>query len=214
MVAVQILRKLGVSPAKNNQKPIPVAKCGLAAVIPSRNKSVCGWPFTLMTPFPVLGFPRIVFPAVQLDAVFKMVDSPANGLCFCSGSLSARPDNDSPALVRQFAPRIHAAHLRSTQPLPDGSVDEADHLAGSVNMPSVVQTLQDEQCRRRANHQGDWRIPFRPDHGHAMMNDLEKPPGITPGYSCIGRVCADWPNCAASCAVYVTLRPLGAQSAP
>lgn len=135
-------------------------------------------------PFPVLGLPRIVSRAEDVDAIFRMADSPANGLCFCAGSFSARPDNDLPAMVRQFAPRIHAAHLRSTQRLPDGSFYEAGHLAGSVDMPAVVRALLDEQDRRG----GDRRIPFRPDHGHVMMDDLGKPPGITPGYPCIGRM--------------------------
>lgn len=138
-------------------------------------------------PFSVLGLPRIVSTAADIEAVFKMVDRPANGLCFCTGSFSARADNDLPAMVRRFAPRIHATHLRSTQRMPDGSFFEAGHLAGSVDMPSVVRTLLDEQDRRRADGRADWQLTFRPDHGHTMMDDLQKPAGITPGYSCIGR---------------------------
>jgi mannonate dehydratase len=91
-------------------------------------------------------------------------------------------------MVREFAPRIHAAHLRSTQLMPDGSFYEADHLAGSVDMPAVVGALLDEQDRRRGEGRADWQIAFRPDHGHTMMADLDKPPGITPGYSGIGRM--------------------------
>jgi mannonate dehydratase len=139
-------------------------------------------------PFSVLGLARIVSQAADLAAILQMADSPANGLCFCTGSLGARPDNDLTAMAKRFAPRIHAAHLRSTQRLPDGSFYEADHLAGSVDMPAVVRVLLDEQDRRRAEGRADWRIPFRPDHGHTMMDDLGKPPGITPGYSCIGRM--------------------------
>ena len=139
-------------------------------------------------PFSVLGLPRIVSQASDVEAIFQMVDSPANGLCFCTGSFSARPDNDLPAMVEKFAARIHAAHLRSTQRLPDGSFYEADHLGGSVNMPAVVRRLLDEQDRRRASGRNDSQIPLRPDHGHTMMDDLLKPAGITPGYSCIGRM--------------------------
>jgi mannonate dehydratase len=79
-------------------------------------------------------------------------------------------------------------HLRSTQRLPDGSFYEAKHLEGSVNMPAVVRNLLDEQDRRRAAGRADWQITLRPDHGHTMMDDLPKPMGITPGYSCIGRM--------------------------
>lgn len=139
-------------------------------------------------PFPVLGLPRIVSTAADVEAILALVPSPANGLCFCTGSFSARADNDLAAMARRFAPHIHAVHLRSTQRLPDGSFFEADHLAGSVDMPAVVTELLDEQHRRLAAGRSDWRMVFRPDHGHAMMDDLEKPPGITPGYSCIGRM--------------------------
>ncbi len=139
-------------------------------------------------PFSVLGLPRIVSKAADIEAIFKIADSPANGLCFCTGSFSARADNDLPAMLKQFASRIHAMHLRSTQRLPDGSFYEANHLEGSVNMPVIVKTLLDEQDRRRAAGRADWQLPFRPDHGHTMMDDLMKPAGITPGYSCIGRM--------------------------
>jgi mannonate dehydratase len=139
-------------------------------------------------PFSVLGLPRIVSTAADARAILAMADSPANGLCFCTGSFSARPDNDLPAMVRAFAPRIHAVHLRSTQRLSDGSFFEADHLAGSVDMPAVVRALLDEQDRRRAEGRADWQLSFRPDHGHTMMDDLPKSADITPGYSCIGRM--------------------------
>ncbi len=139
-------------------------------------------------PFPLLGLPRIVSQASDLQAILEMAESPANGLCFCTGSLGARPDNDLPAMVRRFAPRIHAVHLRSTHRDPDGSFYEADHLAGSVDMPAVVRALLDETDRRRAEGRPDWRLPFRPDHGHTMMDDLDKPPFPNPGYSAIGRM--------------------------
>jgi mannonate dehydratase len=139
-------------------------------------------------PFSVLGLPRIVSTSAHIQSILQMVNSPANGVCFCTGSLGARADNDLVAMARQFGPRIHAVHLRSTQRLADGSFYEADHLAGSVDMPAVVQALLDEQDRRRIAGQSNWQIPLRPDHGHTMMDDLGKPPGITPGYSCIGRM--------------------------
>ena len=106
-------------------------------------------------PFSVLGLPRIVSQASDLETILKMADSPANGLCFCTGSLSVRADNDLPAMAHHFAPRIHAVHLRSTQRLPDGSFYEADHLAGSVDMPAVIQALLQEQDRRRGRR-GGW----------------------------------------------------------
>lgn len=139
-------------------------------------------------PFPVLGLPRIVSTAADLRRMLQRVNSPANGLCFCTGSFSARESNDLPAMAEEFAPRIHAVHLRSTQRLPDGSFFEADHLGGSVDMPAVIRVLLDEQDRRYAEGRADWQLPFRPDHGHTMMDDLAKPPTANPGYSCIGRM--------------------------
>lgn len=139
-------------------------------------------------PFSVLGLPRIVSTSSDVETILEMAGSEANGLCFCTGSFSARADNDLPAMVGRFAPRIHAVHLRSTQRLPDGSFYEADHLGGSVPMPAVVSALLAEGDRRRAQGRTDWQLPFRPDHGHTMMDDLDKLAGITPGYSCIGRM--------------------------
>ncbi|MCU0792943.1 MAG: mannonate dehydratase [Opitutaceae bacterium] len=139
-------------------------------------------------PFPILGLPRILSTAADVEKLFATVDSPANGLCFCTGSFSVRPDNDLPAMARRFGSRIHAAHLRSTQRFADGSFHEAEHLGGSVNMPAVVRALLDEQDRRQATGRADWQIPFRPDHGHTMLDDLAKPPPPNPGYSCLGRM--------------------------
>ena len=139
-------------------------------------------------PFPVLGLPRIASTAAHVRAIFKMVESPANGLCFCTGSFSAREDNHLEQMAQEFASRIHTAHLRSTKRLPDGSFFEADHLAGSVDMPAVVRALLTEQDRRHDVGRTDWQLAFRPDHGHTMMDDLGKPVKITPGYSCIGRM--------------------------
>ncbi|MBN2685399.1 MAG: mannonate dehydratase [Pontiellaceae bacterium] len=138
-------------------------------------------------PFPVLGLPRIVSTADDVEALFNMADSPANGLCFCAGSFSARGDNDLPGMMKRFGPRVHAVHLRSTQRLPDGSFYEAGHLSGSVDMYALVKNLLGEQDRRKAEGRADWQLSLRPDHGHVMMDDLAKPEGITPGYSCIGR---------------------------
>ena len=139
-------------------------------------------------PFPVLGLPRIVSTADDVADLLAMADGPANGICFCTGSFSARPSNDLPAMAQRFAARIHAVHLRSTQRLPDGSFYEADHLSGSVDMPAVMSVLLAEQDRRRAAGRADWRLAFRPDHGHTMLDDLTKAADLTPGYSCVGRM--------------------------
>lgn len=131
-------------------------------------------------PFPVLGLPRIVSTADQLAAILDLADSPAHGLCFCTGSLGARSDNDLPAMAERFADRIHALHLRSTRLFPDGSFHEAAHLEGSTDLAAVLRAFLAVR--------GEAEVPFRPDHGLVMMDDLAKPEGITPGYSAIGRM--------------------------
>jgi mannonate dehydratase len=134
-------------------------------------------------PRPLFGLPRVASTAADYAALFEAVPSPANGMCFCTGSLGVRADNDLPAMARDFGPRIHFAHLRATKREGDGaSFHEADHLDGDVDMVRVVAALLSEH-RRRGAEDG---LVFRPDHGHRMLDDLRKT--VTPGYTAIGRL--------------------------
>lgn len=139
-------------------------------------------------PYSILGLPRIVSCEADVKDLLAMVDSPANGLCFCTGSFSPRADNDLPRMIERYGARIHCAHLRSTQRNPDGSFYEADHLGGSVDMFSVVHALTMEMQRRKTSGRNDWQLPFRPDHGHTMLDDLAKAAPANPGYTAIGRL--------------------------
>ncbi|HEV7368379.1 mannonate dehydratase [Arenibaculum sp.] len=137
-------------------------------------------------PRPLLGLPRIVGTAEDLAFVAAACPSEANGFTFCTGSLGAGRDNDVPAMAERFAGRIHFAHLRNVAKEPDGSFEEAEHLGGDVDMVSVVTTLLREQERRRDADDPRWRLPFRPDHGHELLDDVGKP--THPGYPAIGRL--------------------------
>jgi mannonate dehydratase len=137
-------------------------------------------------PRPLFGLPRVVSTEDDLAAIMEMVDSPSNGITFCTGSLGAGARNDVPAMARRFADRIHFAHLRNVSKEPDGSFMEADHLGGDTDMVAVVTTLLEEQQRRRNAGDAHWRIPFRPDHGHELLDDVGKP--THPGYPAIGRL--------------------------
>jgi mannonate dehydratase len=137
-------------------------------------------------PRPLLGLPRIVSDAGDLAFLVDCAPSPANGITFCTGSLGAGRHNDVPAMARRFASHIHFAHLRNVTKEPDGSFVEADHLGGDVDMVSVVTTLLEEQKHRRDRSDPRWRIPFRPDHGHQLLDDIGKK--MHPGYPAVGRL--------------------------
>jgi mannonate dehydratase len=138
-------------------------------------------------PFSLYGLPRIVSTAEDARFILNAVDSPANGLTFCTGSYGTRADNDIVAMVKEFADRIHFVHLRNITIEEDGSFYEAEHLEGGTDMTHVILALMQEETRRRREGRTDWRIPMRPDHGHLLADDIGKKK-INPGYSLIGRL--------------------------
>ncbi|WP_407159079.1 mannonate dehydratase [Bradyrhizobium sp. STM 3557] len=137
-------------------------------------------------PRDLFGLPRVVSNADDLQFIMDAYPSEANGITFCTGSLGAGGQNNVPALAERFAPHIRFVHLRNVSKMLDGSFMEAEHLRGDVDMVSVVTTLLKEQARRKAAGEPDWRIPFRPDHGHELADDVGR--GTHPGYPLVGRL--------------------------
>lgn len=130
-------------------------------------------------PYPILGLPRIASTLEDYQFILNEVDNEFNGVCFCSGSLSAG-DQSVPKMFDKLKKRVNFLHLRSVKKDEKGNFYEADHLDGDVDMVALMDFIVKENQLRKTP------IPFRPDHGHKILDDIGK--DTNPGYSAIGRL--------------------------
>ena len=141
------------------KKVIPVAEeCGVRMAIHPDDP-----------PYPIFGLPRIITNEENLDRFLSLVDSPANSLCLCTGSLGCAKSNDVAAMVKKYAAmdRIAFMHIRNVKIMDDGSFEERAHLSscGSLDVYEIVKALCDE------NFDGY----VRPDHGRMIWGETGKP---------------------------------------
>ncbi|WP_306142436.1 mannonate dehydratase [Roseibium sp. MMSF_3412] len=140
-------------------------------------------------PYSLLGLPRIMSTEADYTRLVTSVDLPANGITLCSGSLGARADNDLPGIMRRLGAHVHFLHLRNVAREHDavfGSFHESEHLGGDVDMPALISAVLAEEESRRQGDRDDSSIPFRPDHGQDILDDLSR--RAQPGYPAIGRL--------------------------
>ena len=140
-------------------------------------------------PFSLLGLPRIMSTEADFAHMLKAVDSPANGMTLCSGSLGSRPDNDLPGIMQRLGDKVHFLHLRNVKrdtTATVGSFYEAEHLDGDTDMVALIAAVIAEERKRHAAGRVDHQIPMRPDHGQDIVDDLTRRP--QPGYPTIGRL--------------------------
>lgn len=140
-------------------------------------------------PYPLLGLPRIMSTEADYARLVEAVDLSANGITLCSGSLGARAENDLPGMMRRLGDRVHFLHLRNVRREHHenfGSFHESEHLGGEVGMAALVAEVLEEEKRRKAAGRADHSIPFRPDHGQDILDDLTRQ--SQPGYPAVGRL--------------------------
>ncbi|HUC41828.1 MAG TPA: mannonate dehydratase, partial [Gemmatimonadales bacterium] len=116
-------------------------------------------------PWPIFGLPRIICRGADLERLTRLVDRPANGVTFCTGSLGVLPENDLPAMVRAIGSRIHFAHCRNVRITGERKFHETPHPSGDVNLAEVLRALRDT----------GFTGPMRPDHGRMIWGEQGRP---------------------------------------
>jgi mannonate dehydratase len=131
-------------------------------------------------PFSVMGLPRIVCTEADLKMIFEAVPVNANGLCYCTGSLGADPNNDLEKIIDDYGERIHFLHLRNVARDSKDVFRESEHLYGDNPIESIMEKLIVLMQKRNVS------LPMRPDHG--FLHSIEEGKEQYPGYSLVGRL--------------------------
>ena len=121
-------------------------------------------------PYSIFGLPRIVKNRDDLDFICNAVDSPYNGITFCTGSIGEAPENDLVTIVAEFAKRdrIPFAHIRNVKFIGDGKdCYESAHYSpyGSHDMFRIMEALYDNGFDNY----------IRPDHGRMIWGETGRP---------------------------------------
>lgn len=118
-------------------------------------------------PWEIFDFPRITKNLSDLKRIIEAVDSPYNGLTFCTGALGANPDNDIPEMIRAVGHRINFVHFRNVGYLGEKNFVETAHLSteGSLDMTAIMEALVD------VGYDGI----LRSDHGRTVWGEVARP---------------------------------------
>lgn len=130
-------------------------------------------------PFSVLGLPRVVSTEKDLADILSAVPLDANGLCYCTGSLGAQPNNDLLRIIDRHGDRIHFLHLRNVKREDGKRFRESEHLNGDNPMEEIIEKLLSVMNKNKTS------LPMRPDHGFLHSFEAKEK---YPGYSLIGRL--------------------------
>ena len=129
------------------------------------------------------GKPQIVYNVEEIEKVTKLVESPANGICFCAGTF-ASAGIDVPAAIRRLGKSIKFVHSRNVhhelvEGLPAGSkFYETWQDNGDIDMHAAYRAFYAVL--------GESDVVVRPDH----VPTLEGESNSAPGYHVLGRLFA------------------------
>lgn len=161
---LEIYKNIDVQTLRNNykyflEKIIPVCEeCGIKMAVHPDDPA-----------WPVFGLPRLAHSLDDFDKIVALVDSPANSLCLCTGSLGSNPENDIPSIIRHFGEmnRIACTHVRNIKFLGNRKFREASHLSsdGNLDMYEIMKALYETSPN----------VYIRPDHGRMIWDEQARP---------------------------------------